>query len=109
LAAIPGIEVLWQDGDVHGELGFAALALRIRPSLAGALPQLLASAAHSLDDRVLDKALEPAVAHAREAQNAADAQVAVRAERIARIRLGAPLGEPDAAGALKLLQGLRSA
>jgi predicted Zn-dependent peptidase len=109
LAAIPGIEVLWQDGDIRGELGFAAMALRIRPSLASALPQLLASAARSLDDRVIDKALEPAVAHARDAQSAADAQVAVRAERIARIRLGAALGEPDAAGALKLLQGLRGA
>jgi predicted Zn-dependent peptidase len=109
LAAIPGIELLWHDGDVHGELGFAALALRIRPSLADSLPQLLAAAARSLDDRLIDKALEPAVALAKNAQNAADAQVAVRAERIARIRLGAPLGEPDPGAALKLLQALRGA
>jgi predicted Zn-dependent peptidase len=109
LSAVPGVEVLWQTGDIQAELGFAALALRLRPDVAPLLAQLLASAATSVDDRFIDKALEPAAAQAHAAQVAADAQLAVRAERAARTRLGATLAEPTAEDAQKLIQGLRAA
>jgi hypothetical protein len=107
LGAVDGVELLWHDGDVHGDIAFAAIALRVQPNLAGSLPQLMAAAANSFDDRVLDRTLEPAIAKARAAQNAADAEVAVRAERIARIRLGAPLGEASEADALRVMRALR--
>ncbi|HEX4353289.1 MAG TPA: hypothetical protein VHZ95_10250, partial [Polyangiales bacterium] len=109
LGAVEGIELLWHDGDVHGDLAFAAIALHVQPNLAGALPKLLAAAADSFDERVIDRSLEPAIAQARDAQNAADAQIAVRAERIARIRLGAPLGEPSADDAMLVMRALRGA
>jgi predicted Zn-dependent peptidase len=108
LSAVPGVEVLWQEGDLHAETGFAALALRLRPDVAPMLSQLLAAAAASIDDRFIDKALAPAAAQARDAQIAADAQLAVRAERVVRTRLGVVFAEPSADDAQKLMQALRA-
>lgn len=109
LSAVPGVEPLWHDGAVYRETAFAALALRIRPDLSGSVGTLLSGAAQSIDDAWLEKALEPALAEEKRAGSAREAQFAVRAERMARERLGAVVAEPDASDTKKLLQALRDA
>jgi predicted Zn-dependent peptidase len=106
-AAVPGVEVLWRDADSYKETSFAAVALRVRADLVFSLPNLLAGAAHSVEDAWLERALDPAVADAQSAQSAAQAQFAVRAERTARLRLGAAFGPPRLDDARKQLQMLR--
>jgi len=106
-SAVPGVEVLWRDADMFRETSFAALALRVRADLIPALPNLLAGAARSVDDAWLERALEPAVTEAQSGDSAAQAQLAVRAERIARLRLGAAFGQARLADARKQLQLLR--
>lgn len=109
LSAVPGVELVWRDADAYRETHFAGLALRLRPDLIPSLPALLGGAARSLDDAWLEKALEPAVAEAQSADSAAQAQLAVRAERIARLRLGAVFGQLKLEDARKQLQALRDA
>ena len=106
-SSVPGVEVLWRDADSYKETSFAALALRVRADLVLSLPNLLAGAAHSFDDAWLQRALEPAVADAQSAQSAAQAQFTVRAERTARLRLGATFGPARLEDARKQLQLLR--
>jgi hypothetical protein len=107
LAAIPGIEVLSQDAAAHQATSFAALGLRVRADLAPALPALLTGAARSVDDAWLDKGLAPLVAQAASAQNAEQARFATRAEQVARQRLGARFGQPNADSAERVVKALR--
>lgn len=109
LSAVPGVEPLWHDGALYRETAFAALALRVRPDLSASVGTLLAGAARSIDDSWLDKALEPALAEEKRVDSARDAQFAVRAERVARERLGAAHADPDAKDTRKLVQALRDA
>ena len=106
-SAVPGVEVLWHDADSYKETSFVALALRMRADLVLSLPNLLAGAAHNVDDAWLERALEPAIKDAKSAQSAAQAQFAVRAERTARLRLGGAFGAPKLDDARKQLQVLR--
>jgi hypothetical protein len=108
LSAVDGVEVLWHDGDVHGGTGFAALALRVRADLGPQLGPLLQGAARSIDDAWLTRAISAAMGDAIAGQNAADAQLAVRAEHVARTRLGASFGQPSEQDARDLLQALRA-
>ena len=108
LGAVPGIEVVWYDGDTRGELSFAAVALNLRPDVATQLPQLLSSAAQGLDEAFIDKALPEAVARASAEQTGADAQLVVRADRVARARLGASLAAPNTEETERLLRALRT-
>ncbi|MET0385242.1 MAG: hypothetical protein ABW321_04750 [Polyangiales bacterium] len=107
LGAVPGVEVLWQEADVYKQTALAALALRLRPDLVTALPSLLAGAAKSIDDAWLGRALEPAVLQAQQVDNADQAQLATRAERITRQRLGAAVAAPHADRAAELVRALR--
>ena len=107
LAAVPGIDVLSQDAAAHQTTSFAALGLRVRPDLAAALPALLTGAARSVDDAWLEKALVPLVAQAASAQSAEQARFATRAEQVARQRLGARFGQPNADSAARVVKALR--
>jgi predicted Zn-dependent peptidase len=108
LSAVPGVEVLWQDGDVHDGVGFAAVALRVRTDLSASLGPLLQAAARGIDDAWLDKALDAAANEARAGQSGADAMFSVRAEQVARARLGARFAEPSEKDARELLGALRA-
>jgi predicted Zn-dependent peptidase len=108
LTSVPGLEVSWQDADVYKQTSFAALALSARPELAGSLPAILTGALRDLDDAWLERALKPAVAEAADQDSAAQAELATRAERVARQRLGAVFGTPKLESATKLVQALRA-
>ena len=108
LSAVPGITVLWHDGDLLREGAFAALALRARPDIASSLTQLLAAAGASLDDAVLEDALSTALAGEREMQGLSTAELTRLAERIAREPLGVGSAAPKLDDARKLLHALRS-
>lgn len=109
LGALPGVEVLWREADSYKQTHFAALALRIRPDLLPSAPTWLSDAAHSIDDVWLERALDPAVADAQRASNAAQAEIAVRAEQIARLRLGAAFERASVDSARAQLLALRQA
>jgi predicted Zn-dependent peptidase len=108
LSAVPGVEVLWQDGDVQQGVGFAAVALRVRTDVGASLGPLLQAAARGVDDAWLDRALKSAADEARAGQSGADAMFSVRAEQVARSRLGAQFAEPSEKDARELLGALRA-
>jgi predicted Zn-dependent peptidase len=89
LALTPGIEVAWQDADVYPAGAYAALQLRVGPEALPRLATLLAESAARLSDAELEEAITRGVALAQKAQSASDAEASVRAEQLARTRLGA--------------------
>lgn len=109
LGALPGVEVLWHGADSYKQTSFAAVALRVRSDLLATAPSWLREAAGSLDDVWLERALEPAVAEAERQRNAAQAELSVRAEHIARLRLGATFEAPTLDAARKQVMSLRAA
>lgn len=109
LGALPGVEVLWHDADSYKQTSFAALALRVRHDLLPTAPRWLKDAAQSLDNVWLEQALDPALAEAERLRNAAQAELSVRAERIARLRLGASFEAPTLDSARKQILALRDA
>jgi predicted Zn-dependent peptidase len=108
LSGVPGVEPLWHDGDIYKETAFAAVELRIRPELAPMIGELLAGAAHNIDDDWLEHILPEALAEAAREDSARDAEFSVRAERVARTRLGANFEDPDPSTTRKLIAALRS-
>jgi hypothetical protein len=109
LGALPGVEVLWHEADSYKQTSFAALALRVRSDLLPSAASWLKEAANSLDDVWLERALEPAVAEAERLRNTAQAELAVRAEHIARLRLGATFEAATLDTARKQVLTLRAA
>ena len=89
LALTPGVEVAWQDADVYPTGAYAALQLRVGPEALPRLAALLTESAARLSDAELDEAIQRGVALAQKAQSAADVEASVRAEQLARARLGA--------------------
>jgi hypothetical protein len=108
VGALPGVEVLWHDGDTYRSTAFAAVALRVRADLLDTAPKWLDEAAQSIDDAWLSQALEPAVAEAERTRVAAQAEIAVRAEQITRLRLGASLEKESVEAARKQVVALRA-
>ena len=109
LGALPGVEVQWHAADSYRKTSFAALALRVRQDLLPSAPRWLKEAAESLDNVWLEQALEPAIAEAYRSRNAAQAELSVRAEQIARLRLGASVEPPTLDSARKQIVALRAA
>lgn len=109
LGALPGVDVIWHDAGAYKQTSYAAVALHVRPDLIDSAPSWLRQTALSIDESWLDDALEPAVADAARIRNAAQAESAVRAEQIARLRLGALLSQPSVESARKQLLALRAA
>lgn len=89
LALTPGVEVAWQDADVYPAGAYAALQLRVGPEALPRMAALLAESATRLSDADLDEAIQRGVALAQRTQSAGDAEANVRAEQLARGRLGA--------------------
>jgi hypothetical protein len=89
LALTPGIEVTWQDADVYPAGAYAALQLKAAPEVLQRLVSLLGENAARLSEAELDEALQRGAALAQRAQSASDAEASVRAEQVARSRLGA--------------------
>jgi predicted Zn-dependent peptidase len=109
LALAPGVEVVWQDADVYGAGAYAALQLRVGPEALPQMAALLRESAVRLGDDVLDEAVERGVGLAQRTQSADDAEAGVRAERVARTRLGAKLGPVTREQAKALVVGLKKA
>ncbi|HET8932484.1 MAG TPA: hypothetical protein VFN67_03545 [Polyangiales bacterium] len=109
LGALPGVEVLWHEADSYKQTSFAAVALRVRSDLLPTAPSWLEEAANSLDDVWLERALEPAVAESERLRSTAQAELTVRAEHIARLRLGATFEAPTLDTARKQVLTLRAA
>jgi predicted Zn-dependent peptidase len=109
LGALPGVEVQWHEADSYKQTSFAALALRVRQDLLPSAPRWLKEAALSLDNVWLEEALDPAVAEAERLRSAAQAELSVRAEHIARLRLGATFEPPTLDTARKQILALRAA
>jgi hypothetical protein len=91
------------------QTSFAALALRVLSDLLRSAPTWLKEVANSLDDIWLERALEPAVAEAERLRNTAQAERSVRAEHIARLRLGATFEAATLDTARKHVLTLRAA
>jgi hypothetical protein len=89
LALTPGVEVTWQDSEVYSAGGYAALQLRVGPEVLERIVPLLSERAAQLGEGDLDEALQRGAALAQRAQSVADAEASVRAEQVARSRLGA--------------------
>jgi hypothetical protein len=109
LSALPGVEVQWHEADSYKQTSFVALALRARSDLLPTAPSWLRAAAQSLDNAWLEQALDPALSEAEHTRNAAQAELSVRAEHIARLRLGATFEAPTLDSARKQILGLRAA
>ena len=109
LGALPGVEVQWHEAAGYKQTSFAALALRVRQDLLPSAPRWLKEAAQSLDNVWLEQALEPAIAEADRLRNAAQAELSVRAEHIARLRLGASFEAATLDSARKQVMALRAA
>jgi len=109
LGALPGVEVLWHEADSYKQTSFAAVALRVRQDLLPSAPKWLREAAQSLDNVWLEQALDPAIAESDRLRNAAQAELTVRAEHIARLRLGASFDAPTLDSARKQIIALRAA
>ena len=109
LGALPGVEVQWHEADSYQHTSFAALALRVRQDLLPSAPRWLKDAALSLDNVWLEQALDPAIAEADRRRSAAQAELSVRAEQIARIRLGATFEPPTLDSARNQIVALRAA
>jgi hypothetical protein len=106
---LPGVEVQWHEADSYKQTSFAAVALRVRQDLLPSAPKWLREAAQSLDNTWLEQALDPAIAEADRLRNAAQAELTVRAEHIARLRLGATFEAPTLDSARKQITALRAA
>jgi predicted Zn-dependent peptidase len=107
LAQLAGLEVLWQDADTYSAGAYAALQLRASAEVLPKLPAALAESAARLDQAALDEALERALPLAERTRSSADGEASVRAERLARTRLGANLAPGTRATAEALLQAMR--
>lgn len=108
LGALPGVEVQWHEADSYKQTSFVALALRVRQDLLPSAPRWLKDAALSLDNAWLEQALDPAIAEADRLRSAAQAELSVRAEHIARLRLGATFDAPTLDTARKQVLALRA-
>jgi predicted Zn-dependent peptidase len=109
LGALPGVEVQWHEADSYKQTSFAALSLRVRQDLLPTAPRWLKEAALSLDNVWLEQALDPAIAEADRLRSAAQAELSVRAEHIARLRLGASFKPATLDTARKQILALRAA
>jgi predicted Zn-dependent peptidase len=109
VGALPGVEVQWHEAAQYKQTSYAALALKVRQDLLPSATTWLQDAAKSLDNVWLEQALEPAIAEADRLRNAAQAELGVRAEQIARLRLGASFEVPTLDSARKQIVGLRAA
>jgi predicted Zn-dependent peptidase len=109
LSMADGIEVLWQDADVFPGGAFAALELRASAATVPQLETLLARASERLTAEALDEALTRALALATTDGRSVEAEAGVRAERLARRRLGAVIEVPTREEAQRLVSALRSA
>jgi predicted Zn-dependent peptidase len=107
LAQLPGVEVLWQDADTYPAGAYAALELRATAEVLPRLPAALAESAGRLEQAALDEALERALPLAERTRSSADVEASVRAERLARTRLGANLAPATRESAQALLSALR--
>lgn len=89
LALTPGVEVTWQDADVYSAGAYAALQLRVGPEAVEKIVSIVSESAARIGEADLEEALQRGAALAQRAQSAADAEASVRAESVARSRLGA--------------------
>jgi predicted Zn-dependent peptidase len=104
-----GLQPLSHAGDAGSWGAVAAVHLRVPPELLPALPSLLREAMRRLDAPTLKDALERALLVEQTRWAAAGSRVEVRADRLARERLGD--GEPDLSldAALRQLELLQHA
>lgn len=109
LALTPGVEVASQDADVYAAGAYAALQLRVGPEALPQMAALLRESAARLGDAALDEAVQRGVVLAQRTQSADDAEASVRAENVARERLGAKLGAVTVEQAKALVVALRKA
>jgi predicted Zn-dependent peptidase len=109
LALTPGVEVAWQDADVYTVGAYAALQLRVGPEALPRIAALLRESAGRLGDDALEEAVQRGVVLAQRTQSSEDAEASVRAERVARGRLGARLGPVTREQAMGLVGALKKA
>ncbi len=109
LALAPGVEVQWQDADVYPAGAFAALRLRVSEELVPRMAAVLTETVARLEPALLEEALARGRAVALAARSGAEAEAAVRAELLARTRLGAKVGPPAIEEAEELLAALGQA
>ncbi|HKP56785.1 MAG TPA: hypothetical protein VJV78_08695 [Polyangiales bacterium] len=107
LAQLSGIEVLWQDADTYSSGAYAALQVRASAEALPKLPAALAESAARLDQASLEEALDRALPLAQRTRSSAEGEASVRAERLARSRLGARLEPATREAAAALLQAMR--
>jgi hypothetical protein len=109
LELTPGVEVVWQDADVYAAGAYAALQLRVGPEALPLMAALLRDSSARLNEAAIDEAVQRGVALAQRTQSADEAEASVRAERVARLRLGGKMGEVNVEEAKGLVLALRKA
>jgi hypothetical protein len=107
LSLTPGVEVTWQDADVYPAGAYATLQLRVAAEVVPRIAALLAETATRVADPSVDEAVAKGAALASRAQSEAEGEASVRAEQLARSRLGAKQAPVARDQALSLVQAFR--